>query len=192
VIARHNELNPFKFDQEKAIQAVAFLLKQKHETNHSDNYMRILKLLYFADRESIKETGTPITGDRFVALPHGPILSRLCDLVRQEAPDGIEWDKYIEKDGYDIRLINDPGNGKLCRYEIELLKRIWDENRELGEWDVAKKSENLPEFMKNNPGASSRPIPLIDLLDAIGKSDWLQEITESSVESSAPRQIFDA
>jgi uncharacterized phage-associated protein len=186
MILRRNRPTPFMFDQEKAIQAVAFLLKQKPDTNRSDNYMRILKLLYFADRESIRETGLPITGDSFVALPHGPTLSRMCDLVRQKAPGGIEWDKYIERDGYDIRLINDPGNGKLCRYEIELLERIWDENRELGEWEVAVKSKQLPEFLKNNPGTSSRFIPFADLLEAIGRSDWLQDILDTSKNSFSP------
>ncbi len=156
------------------------------ETNRSDNYMRVLKLLYFADRESIKETGQPITGDSFVALPHGPTLSRLCDLVRHRTLDDGTWDKYIERDGYNIRLINDPGNGKLCRYEIDLLQRIWNESRELGEWEVANKSHELPEFKENNPGDSSRPIPLTDLLKALGKSDWLQEIIETSTGSSIP------
>ncbi|MBW8015056.1 MAG: DUF4065 domain-containing protein [Planctomycetes bacterium] len=181
-----NNSNPFSFDLEKAIQAVAFLLKQKPQTNCSDNYMRILKLLYFADRESIKETGTPITGDRFVALKYGPTLSRLLNLVRQEAPGGIEWDKFIQKVGYDIRLINDPGNGKLCKYEIELLRKIWNENRDLGEWDVATKSETFQEFIKNNPGDSQKPIPLTDLLEAVGRSDWLQGIIQASTESCSP------
>ncbi len=179
LIARQNLLTPFKLNLLKAIQAVAFLLKQKHATK-SDNYMRVLKLLYFADRESLKETGSPITGDHFVAMEHGPTLSKLMDLVNQRAFNNAEWDKYIEKDGYEIRLIDDPGNGKLCRYEIELLKRIWEENRELGEWEVAMKSEKLPEWKKNNPGKSSCPIPLTDLLDAVGKRDWLGAIVEDA------------
>jgi uncharacterized phage-associated protein len=191
LIARQNGLVPFKFNRLKAIQAVAFLLKQKHATK-TDNYMRVLKLLYFADRESLKETGSPITGDHFVAMKHGPTLSQLVDLVKQRGVGNDEWDKYIERDGYDIRLINDPGNGKLCRYEIDLLKRIWEENRELGEFDVATKSEQLPEWKKNNPGGGSRPIPLSDLLEAIGRRDWLDVIVERAAEDRAARHLFGA
>lgn len=189
LIVRSRNPVPFKFNQQKAIQAVAFLLKQKHATK-SDNYMRVLKLLYFADRESLKETGNPITGDHFIAMKHGPTLSRLVDLANQREVGNVEWDKYIERDGYDIRLINDPGNGKLCRYEIDLLKRIWEENRELGEWEVAMKSEDLPEWKKNNPGDSSRPIPLSDLLEAIGRGDWLEVITKRAAEDAAARHLF--
>lgn len=189
LIARKERI--FEFNQTKAIQAVAFLLKQKHPTN-SDNFMRVLKLLYFADRKSIEETGSPITGDRFVAMEHGPTLSHLVDLVNQRTFNNSEWDEYIEKDEYEIRLIKDPGNGKLCRYEIDLLKSIWEENRELGEWEVAMKSEKLPEWVKNNPGSSSCFIPLSDLLDAIGKSGWLKEILESAAESAEARHLFGA
>lgn len=189
LIARSGKSVPFKFNQQKAIQAVAFLLKQKHATR-SDNYMRVLKLLYFADRESLKETGSPITGDRFVAMKHGPTLSRLVDLVNQREVGNVEWDKYIERNEYDIRLINDPGNGKLCRYEIDLLKRIWEENRELGEWQVAMKSEDLPEWKKNNPGDSSQSIPLSDLLEAVGRCDWLDVITKRAAEDAAARHLF--
>jgi len=191
LIARSHKPGPFKFNQQKAIQAVAFLLKQKHVTK-SDNYMRVLKLLYFADRESLRETGSPITGDRFVAMRHGPTLSRLLDLVNQCDVGNVEWDKYIERNEYDIRLVDDPGIGKLCRYEIDLLKRIWQENRELGEWEVATKSEQLQEWKKNNPGDSSRPISLSDLLEAVGRGDWLEVITKRAAEDVAARRLFGA
>lgn len=190
LIVAHNQSHPFELNLKKAIQAVAFLLKQNHETNKTDNYMRLLKLLYFADRESLKETGRPITGDRFVAMPHGPTLSRLLDLVNQKDVGNIEWDKYIQTEGYNIRLIQDPGNDKLCRYEIDLLTKIWSQNREKGEWQIALESENLPEWKKNDPGKSSKPISLSDVLEALGNSDWLQDIIETSAESSRIKHIL--
>ncbi len=180
----HNKEHPFRFNQKKAIQAVAFLLKQSPETNKSDDYMRLLKLLYFADRESIEHTGKPITGDKFTAFEHGPSLSLLYDLVRQKGVNNIEWDKYIERDGFHIRLINDPGNDELCRYELELLTKIWQKYREMNVWEVADESHKLKEWQKNDPGKSSRPIPLLDLLEAIGKSDWLNDILKATQEES--------
>jgi len=114
----------------------------------------------------------------------------LLDLVNQEDVNNIEWDKYIQKEGYNIRLIQDPGNDKLCRYEIDLLTKIWSENRDKGEWQIALESENLSEFKKNNPGTSSRPISLSDVLEALGKSDWLQDIIETSAESNGIKHIL--
>lgn len=181
---RQNGSHPFNFNCKKSIQAVAFLLKQNHDTNNSDNYMRLLKLLLFADRKSLEETGSPITGDRFVAMKKGPTLSELLDLVKQQSINSSEWDKYIQKEGFNIRLINDPGNDELCRYEIELLSKIWQQYREKGEWDVANESEQLSEFIKNPPGESSRYISLSDILEALGKSDWLAEILDRERENT--------
>jgi uncharacterized phage-associated protein len=185
------EGSPFRFNQQKAIQAVAFLLKQKHDHSKTDNYMRVLKLLYFADRQSIKETGSSITGDKFVAMEHGPTLSKLLDLVKQQDFNyQTEWDKYIQRDGYEISLIQDPGNSKLCRYEIDLLRKIWEENKELGEFDVAKKSEEFTEWQKNDPGNSSKPIPLKDMLIAMGCDNLLAEIEAAAAEERAADHLF--
>jgi uncharacterized phage-associated protein len=188
---QHNELNPFKLNHKKALQAIAFLLKQRSFANNSDNYMRTLKLLYFADRESLSETGMPITGDYFVALPCGPTLSSLLNLVKQEGSEyQSEWDKYIQKEGFDIRLIQDPGNDRLSRYEVELLKKIWLENREKDEWTVAGESEKLPEWRRNNPGQSSKYIPLSHVLEALGKLNWLPMILETAEENNEMKRIL--
>jgi uncharacterized phage-associated protein len=190
LVIHHNKEQPFKFNQKKAIQAVAFLLKQNPETNKSDNYMRLLKLLYFADRKSLEETGKPITGDRFVALPHGPTLSTLLDLVKQEGFNNDEWNKYIQKDGYNIRMVNDPGNDELCHYEMELLSKIWQQYREIGEWALAIESEQLPEFTQNHPGESSKSIPLSDVLKALGKAARLDDILNAAEESAEIDRIL--
>ena len=58
---------PFKI--EKAIQAAGVLLEQ-HEHQQME-YIRLLKLLYIADRESVGETGRPILGSKIVARRKG-------------------------------------------------------------------------------------------------------------------------
>lgn len=68
----------FKFD--KALQAAAYLLRR--ETCREMNYMRLLKVLYLADRESIRESGAPITGDKIAAMERGPVLSGVFDLIK--------------------------------------------------------------------------------------------------------------
>lgn len=182
---------PFKFNQQKAMQALAYLLKQKQITK-TDNYMRALKLLYIADRESLKETGESITSDRFVAMERGPTLSNLYDLVKQRSFGVIEWDKYFQRIGFEIRLIDDPGNSKLCRYEIKKLQEISERYRDKDEWEVAKETETFLEWGKNPPGQSSRPIPLVDLLEAVGKKEWLDIILKRAAENDAAQELFGA
>ena len=69
----------FRFNIEKTIQAIAALLHFHGSKEMS--YLRMLKLLYLADRECLQETGRPITGDRVVAMEHGPVLSSVYDLI---------------------------------------------------------------------------------------------------------------
>jgi len=40
-------------------------------------YLGLLKLLYLADRDALKEIERPITGDRYFSLKNGPVLSRV-------------------------------------------------------------------------------------------------------------------
>ncbi len=179
----------FRFNPMKAIQAVALLLKQRHATK-TDNYMRLLKLLYIADRESIKETGVPITSDRFIAMQRGPVLSRLLDMIKQQDSLSPEWDKWIERDRYDIRLIRDPGNGQLCRYEIAKLLEVWSRYADDDEWALVNETHKLQEWIKNDPGTSSKPIPLSDLLEAVNRADWLETIIKDADESADARSLF--
>src|ERR1700692_2783749 len=98
---------PRKLDVRKTVQAVAVLL-------HSDrcdrmSYLRLLKLLYIADRESLAETGRSMTGARFLAMPPGPVLSEVYNLVAAAPRDAAGWSEFLRKDGYQLELFHDPG-----------------------------------------------------------------------------------
>ena len=51
------------FSTKRAAQAVAVLLRAAPDSRM--DYRKLMALLYIADRESIKETGSPITGDSY-------------------------------------------------------------------------------------------------------------------------------
>ena len=181
---------PFKFNQKKTTQAIAFFLRQSRPPGTA-NYMRLIKLLYIADRESLKETGRPITGDHVVAMERGPVLSRLYDLIKDTAFDSIEWDKFIERDNYDIRLIDEPGNSELCRYEINKLQEIWDRYRGDDEYALVNITHEFTEWKNNKPEGSSRnPIPLSDILEAVGRKGDIEKIERDAEESVAFDNFF--
>ena len=157
----------FRFKIEKAIQAVAALLHFHGSKEMS--YLRMLKLLYIADRESLKETGRPITGDRVVAMEHGPVLSSEYDLIKGAHTGWPTWSEYLGKKGYRIELLRDPGNGALSKYEVGKLRELTERYAEKNEWDMVEIIHSLDEWKKNDPGKSSKPIPFEDLLEAIGR-----------------------
>src|SRR5262245_9212871 len=68
------ELMLRQFDTMKAIQAAAVLLRFD---DGAMDYLRLLKLLYIADREALRETGRPISYSRTIAMDNGPLSSEV-------------------------------------------------------------------------------------------------------------------
>lgn len=181
---------PLVFDFDKTIQAVGVLLRQAGPTQTA-NYMRLLKLLYIADRESIRETGRSITGDRVVAMARGPVLSHVLDLIKDQDARSSQWRQFIQTRDYHICLVSDPGNDQLCRYEVDKLREVWDRYRGKDEWDMVQVTHEFSEWMKNDPSPLlSRPIPLADIVEAVGRKDDLDKIEKTTAESAAFDRMF--
>jgi uncharacterized phage-associated protein len=65
------EMKP-RFNEQKATQAAARFLKL---ANGKMNYLKLIKLLYLLDRESLNRRGRPVTGDQYYSMKLGPVLS---------------------------------------------------------------------------------------------------------------------
>ena len=115
----------FKFDEVKATQAAAYLLKKN---GNQMKYLGLIKLLYLADRENLKEMERSITGDRYVSMKNGPVLSAVKNLITEEDADREFWGKYISSpEDFVVRLKEDPGTDELCEFEEETLDRVFDQ-----------------------------------------------------------------
>lgn len=165
------------FDERKTAAAAAVLLK---EAGGRMKYLRLIKLLYLADRESWLEFNRPITGDSYVAMKRGPVLSQTFDLIRRE-PGAGPWAQTIETDtdNREVRLKGEPDLGPLSDAEIEILKAAYRLHAEMDRWKLCDLTHALPEW--KDPGRSSNPISPEDILAALGKSD--EEIEEARQES---------
>jgi len=101
-----------------------------------------------------------------------------------------DWEKFIIQENYNIRLINDPGIEELCPYEIKKLQEVWDKYHSKGEWEMVEITHEFPEWRKNDPGDSSKKIPLADILEAVGQLDALGVIEQEAKESVAFDNFF--
>jgi uncharacterized phage-associated protein len=136
----------------------------------SMNYMKLVKMLYFADRKSIEEYEYPITFDNFSDMPHGPVVSTTLDLIKNNCESAEIWNTYFEKNRYLIRLKDSyPKLKKLSPADVEILEQVYVENEKLTPFQIAEKSEKLPEW--KDPDGSSFPISLMDLLIAMGNDE---------------------
>ena len=157
----------FPSDSAKAIQAIGVILGGHHCAMASK--LRISKLLYIADRESIQETGRPILGSRVVAMDHGPLHSAVLDLINGEHVDEPRFSENFEKFGYMVQRQKDPGVGRLSRYEIEKLNELCERYASVSDWDLAHNvTHAFEEWKTNYCEGTSRTIPLEAIMDAVG------------------------
>lgn len=157
----------FIFDEKKAAQAAAHLLKLN---GGSMNYMVLIKLLYLADREALVETGNPITCDKMVSMPHGPVLSGVYDLINMGKDDFSPWYEYIsEPERYEVSLVRENlEDEELSNYEINLLEKIHKKYGHLNKWALRDFTHTLPEW--DDPKGSSSPIYLETILESANKT----------------------
>jgi uncharacterized phage-associated protein len=147
------------------------------------SYMKLIKLLYFADREALLTLGRPITFDRFFSMRHGPVLSRTYDLIAAEPDpdDPTYWHEYISVPDryYDVTLLQDAPNSQLSRAEETVLDRVFDRVGHLSRWQIRDLSHKLPEW--KDPDKTSQPINLREVLAVGGISDEDAEAIEDAI-----------
>lgn len=166
---------------------MALLLDQTSQKQMK--YLKLLKLLYIADRETLRDKGHPITGGRFCAMPRGPANSFVCDFVRGRVPVPM-WNRFVECKGYDAFLVESPGTGGLSRYEIEKLKEVYRRYKHLSPFRLSALTHGFAEYLRNNPGHSSRPIPIRDILEAVGRPEYIEGVEEEADAALAADRIF--
>lgn len=183
----------FHFNERKAAAAAALLLEL---AGGSMEYLKLIKLLYFADREGLDVLQRPLSGDRYVAMKDGPVLSRVYDLIKQTIfgkPGAGPWSEQIERAGrYDVRLKARPDVGALSQAEINILMQVFQRYGSRDKWSVRDETHRrLPEW--EDPGASSREISIEEILEVLGKTDAeIEAIRRQAAEDAHFDRIFGA
>lgn len=155
------------FSESKAAQAAAFLLKRHGGTLP---VISLIKLLYLADRLALVECGQPITGDRMVAMPHGPVLSCIYDLINLGRRDNETrpWFEYVgERTNNDVSVVSSTESANLdalSPYEIRVLEATDLKFGAMHKWALVDYTHTLPEW--HDPRGSSVPIAPQRILQA--------------------------
>ncbi len=181
-------MNP-KFRADKTTQAASLLLKLRTEKM---SYMKLVKLLYLADREALKRWGRPISYDSYVSMDHGLVLSRTLNLIN--ASDRSEaqqyWSKFISPPfgDHEIQSIKDPGTENLSESEEELLNEIFTEFGKMSRWEIVDYVHTLPEWI--DPKGSAIPIQYEDVLTGGGKTEAETASIKNEIEEIALAELF--
>jgi uncharacterized phage-associated protein len=165
-----------QFNEAKAAQAAARLLKLR---GGQMSYLKLIKLLYFVDREALLRWGRPVTTDRYVSMDNGPVVSKICNLIREEPRPGTPtvWYSLISRpENYEVSLLQDPPpDDELSIIEERLIDEMFMRFGSKSRWELVDLSHRLPEW--KDPQGSAIPFNYADILRAENKSE--QEITET-------------
>jgi len=179
-------MNKFKpnplFDERKAAEVAAFFLLKASQRNASMTLLKLMKLMYLAERESYKLFGEPMIGDKLVSMPHGPVLSATLTLINtapEERDDGAVWDDLISApEGRYMQIKPDTGVSstddlrRLSRADVSILEQVWSQFGSFSAIalrDYTHDPKNCPEWV--DPAGSSVPIKPETLLSSLGFSD---------------------
>lgn len=160
------------FNERKVAQMAAYLLGK---SGNSMAHLKLMKLLYLADRKSMEQYGFPISGDRIVAMPHGPVLSMTLNLSNgdmESAPDG--WDSLIaDKEKHEISLkstITPDELDELSQADLHVLGTVWEQFGQMGKYEIRDYTHtHCPEW--KDPKGSSNPIPYTHIFRALGHDE---------------------
>jgi uncharacterized phage-associated protein len=158
-----------RFREEKATQAAAVLLRERAGRM---NYMKLLKLMYLADRAALLRWGRPITFDAYVSMRNGPVLSRTYGLISGDIAQGEKplWSQCISSpERYEVTLTQECSADRLSEAEVGLLQEIFAGFGRRNRWDLVDYCHSLPEW--TDPGDSALPIDYAEILIAGGKSE---------------------
>ncbi|MCG8584489.1 MAG: SocA family protein, partial [Pirellulales bacterium] len=141
-----------RFDATKAVQAAAVIARLEGKRI---SRLRLLKLLYIADRESLKTRGSPMLGSKSVAMDNGPLHSDVYDMIKGTHAAAPRWSRYFTNTGRDVRITREPDNSALSRFEVELITEVVERHRDIDDFQLSVLTHQFEEWATHQQQGTS-------------------------------------
>ncbi|MFC5760329.1 Panacea domain-containing protein [Rhizobium sp. GCM10022189] len=183
------------YEPRKAAQLIASLILKSG--GRSLNVLKVVKLVYLVDRESIRRFGFPILDENRYSMPHGPVNSTTYRHIQGEYQDDCGWSDFLEdRANHGIALVNNNISvedlDELSEADLECVDAVWERFGAMTQWqlvDWTHDPRNVPEW--EDPDGGSVIIPLQRILNAVGV-DNAEEFVETSNTLKAIDRAFEA
>ncbi|MBL4806950.1 MAG: SocA family protein [Rhodobacteraceae bacterium] len=174
----------YGYKERKAAQVAAFFTIKSGGTI---NVLKLTKLLYLSERESMSRFDEPMFFDRLVSMDFGPVPSITLNLINRNV-ENDHWSAFLgQRMNMDIEVM--PGIDlddldDLNRADLRILSSLWDQFGGFDRFALAKWThDNCPEW--KHPSGSSLPIEHDYVFKFLGK----ENAEELALEVSAYRKI---
>lgn len=147
------------FDYQKATQAINYFSRKSDSLRM--NKMKVIKLIWLADRYHLRKYGRPVLGDEYNALPYGPVGSTVKDLAENSgflAEEEKDYSSlYIKPiNQYTVESIQQVDTDVFSETDIEALEFAFDRFGNYDQFDLSKMSHEFPEWKKFENSLVSR------------------------------------
>jgi uncharacterized phage-associated protein len=184
----------------KITQSLGFLLSL--DENHRMNKLKLVKLIWAADRYHIRKYGRTVTDTEYFALAHGPVSSLTLDVIDNDEvalyPEDISYiSEHItpwESNKNEIVLYNKTEDDYLSETDKEALGFAWNtfgdkKPFELAD-DITHKYPEWSKFREHFDINNERSRKTIDLDDFFKNPDDDQYFNTDSAVLSASKEIY--
>jgi hypothetical protein len=111
-------------------------------------------------------------------------------LIKGEHYNSPSWSKHFQTAGYLIKLTRDIGVGALSSHELETLHEAAERYAAKGDFEIAEETHKFEEWKRNWHGQGSHPIPVEDILKAVGREQDIGEIAKELAANAVFDKVF--
>ncbi|MBL7909903.1 MAG: SocA family protein [Bacteroidia bacterium] len=187
--------------QKKSVQTLNYLASKS--SDGLINRLKLIKMLWLADKYHLLKYGRTILKDSYYALEHGPVPSETMDISKTQSSDYVN--EFISNSRLLVKSVKTPDITYFSQSDMEVLDLVWEKFGHLNHWNLRDLSHEYPEWKKfedeiNNPfSPNSFPMDLHDFYDIpeateLNMADFFnipEEMILESKETFALRQKFE-
>jgi uncharacterized phage-associated protein len=172
--------SPIEFNYKKATQALNYFARKNQ--NESIDKLKVIKLMWLADRYHIRKYGRPITGDIYFAMPLGPVgstvkdISELCVFLSEEERDYAS--RYLQAiNNTTVKSVRDIDRSVFSESDLEALEFVHNNYSNFDQSDLVELSHKYPEWAKFKSELESKNTSrqLMSYLDFFGNPTNITE-----------------
>jgi uncharacterized phage-associated protein len=151
----------FVFNPLKSLEAMCYLVARLGVVEK----VKLMKLVYLAERNHLLQYGRPLSGDVLKALPYGPVASGALDLLNWGSFAGAPVVEHLQLVGYEISLKRRVEHKQLEPSERDVLHRVLQEHGDKPQWMLVKETHEYPEYQVVWAGEGAQVIPYEIILE---------------------------
>jgi len=176
-----------KISEKKNINAIVFFASKS--PNNEINRLKLMKLLWLADRMHLNKFGRLILKDKYSALPHGPVPSSTMNSTQKSI------ENFFSVNGFTIRATGDFDNRFFSKTDLQIMYEVWNSFGDKDQFELEKYSHLFPEWLRykkdldNNSLPNSYPIVIQDLFNPPASD---AKYHHNEVESNKAKSIFNS